>query len=73
MVLHHGGVVGTIQSLVVDAERRRAGLGSLLVRGVVDEARRRGALRVELGTASASSFYERPGFTQIGVKYASVL
>jgi ribosomal protein S18 acetylase RimI-like enzyme len=73
VVLHHGGVVGTIESLVVDAEHRGAGLGSLLVREVLEEARRRGALRVELGAASASSFYERLGFTQIGVKYASVL
>lgn len=73
VVLHHGGVVGTIESLVVDAERRGAGLGSLLVKEVLAEASRRGALRVELGTAAASSFYERLGFKQIGVKYASVL
>ena len=73
VVLHHGGVVGTIESLVVDAEFRGAGLGSLLVKEVLEEGSRRGALRVELGTASASAFYERLGFTQIGVKYAAVL
>ena len=73
VVLHHGGVVGTIESLVVDAEFRGAGLGSLLVNEVIAEARRRGALRVELGTADGGSFYERLGFTQIGVKYAAVL
>ena len=73
VVLHHGGVVGTIESLVVDVERRGAGVGSLLVREVVSEARRRGALRVEVGAAEGNAFYERLGFTQIGVKYASVL
>ena len=49
VVLHQGGVVGVVWELVVDAERRRAGIGTLLVKEVLDEARRRGALRVELG------------------------
>jgi hypothetical protein len=37
---------------------------------VLAEAKRRGAPRVELGTADGASFHERLGFTQIGVKYA---
>jgi hypothetical protein len=54
VVLHHGGVVGTIESLVVQAGRR-------------------GALRVEVGTADGGSFYSSLGFTRIGEKYASDL
>jgi ribosomal protein S18 acetylase RimI-like enzyme len=73
VVLHHGGLVGTIESLVVDVEHRGRGLGSSLVREVLVEAGRRGALRVEVGTADGNAFYSRLGFTRIGEKYASEL
>jgi GNAT superfamily N-acetyltransferase len=77
IVLHHGGAVGTIHELVVDAELRNAGIGTLLVKEVLSEARRRGALRVELGAAGdrpeVARFYERLGFSLTGAKYAAVM
>ena len=77
LVLHHGNQVGTVDELVVDPGFRRRGLGRSLVDAVLAEGRRRGALRVELGTAAdrvdAREFYAAMGFEELGIKLARSL
>lgn len=66
----HGPGVVELKSLYVAAAARRRGLGSRLTRMVEEEARRSGALRVELWSdsrfADAHRMYERLGYRRTG-------
>jgi GNAT superfamily N-acetyltransferase len=70
-----GGEMGLVESVRVRSDLRRRGLGESLMRHVLDLARARGAVRVELTTnarrEAARRFYERLGFTpsHVGMKY----
>lgn len=59
-----------LESIVVDAGARRAGVGTALLAALREWARQRGAIRVELevraGNASGVAFYERAGFSTDG-------
>jgi GNAT superfamily N-acetyltransferase len=70
--LHHLAPVGTIDELVVDADRRGRRIGERLVEAVLEEARRRGADVVEVTTHNrrerARGFYRRCGFEATSVK-----
>ncbi|MDX2548356.1 GNAT family N-acetyltransferase [Streptomyces sp. WI04-05B] len=61
-----------IQGLAVSDEARGTGVGRLLVRAAVTEARRRGALRLSLRVlghnATARKLYESEGFAVEGVQ-----
>jgi ribosomal protein S18 acetylase RimI-like enzyme len=64
---HTWGATCFVTHLWVHAERRHAGLGSQLMRGVESEARRRSCVQILLGTHSfqAPRFYERLGFRRV--------
>ena len=70
-----GGEMGIVESVRVRSDLRGRGLGETLVRHVLDLARARGAVRVELTTNAqrdaAGRFYERLGFrpSHVGMKY----
>ena len=70
--LHHLAPVGTIDELVVDANRRGRRIGEQLVEAVLEEARRRGADVVEVTTHNrrerARAFYRRCGFEATSIK-----
>jgi GNAT superfamily N-acetyltransferase len=65
-VAYRGGVVAQIENVVVDPALRGRGLGERMMRWAIDEARRRGAHRVQLTTnkvrTRAHRFYQRLGF-----------
>jgi len=69
-----GGETGVVESVRVRSDLRGRGLGERLMRHVVDLARDRGAVRVELTTNArrdaARRFYERLGFagSHVGMK-----
>jgi GNAT superfamily N-acetyltransferase len=70
-----GGEMGVVESVRVRSDLRGRRLGEQLMRHVLDLARQRGAVRVELTTNAqrdaARRFYERLGFTasHVGMKY----
>jgi ribosomal protein S18 acetylase RimI-like enzyme len=70
-----GGETGVVESVRVRSDLRGRRLGEQLMRHVLDLARQRGAVRVELTTNAqrdaAQRFYERLGFTasHVGMKY----
>ena len=70
--LHHLAPVGTIDELVVDANRRGRRIGEHLVEEVLAEARRQGADVVEVMTHErrerARAFYRRCGFEATSIK-----
>ncbi len=59
-----------IENVVVTAARQRSGVGSMLVRNVLEEARRSGAtsvlLEVRESNTGARNLYKALGFTQVG-------
>jgi GNAT superfamily N-acetyltransferase len=69
-----GGLMCQLESVRVRSDLRGRGLGRRLVEHVVSEARRRGAVRVELTTNArrrrAQEFYEALGFvaSHVGMK-----
>jgi GNAT superfamily N-acetyltransferase len=73
-MMYGAGLVCQIESVRVDARQRGEGIGTELIAGIVDDARRRGCARVELTSnakrVDARRFYERLGFTasHIGMK-----
>ena len=73
-LLRDGGLVCQVESVRVAADRRGRGLGERLMRHVLDDARRRDCVRVQLttnaGRAHAHRFYERLGFraSHVGMK-----
>ncbi|MGA7436462.1 MAG: GNAT family N-acetyltransferase [Solirubrobacterales bacterium] len=60
------GPVAYLEELYVKPDRRRQGTGQALMEAILDEARRRGAERIELGTGEddfgARALYEKFGF-----------
>lgn len=70
-----GGLMCIVESVRVHPDLRGRGLGEALMRHVIDQARSRGASRVELTTNAergrARQFYTRLGFvpSHIGMKY----
>jgi GNAT superfamily N-acetyltransferase len=70
--LHHLAPVGTIDELVVDADRRGLRIGEQLIAAVLAEARGRGADVVEVMTHErrerARAFYRRCGFEATSIK-----
>ncbi|WP_438750660.1 arsenic resistance N-acetyltransferase ArsN2 [Pararhizobium sp. O133] len=54
-----------LRSIVVDPHVRGQGVGHVITRGVLDQARAGGAARAFLLTTSAAPFFERIGFTVI--------
>ena len=70
-----GGEMGIVESVRVRSDLRGRGLGEQLMRHVLDLARGRGAVQVELTTnaqrTAAQRFYDRLGFTasHVGMKY----
>lgn len=59
-----------IQTIAVQAEHRRSGIGATMMRALLAEAERRGAgavfLEVRADNAPARAMYERFGFQQLG-------
>ncbi|NUR06609.1 MAG: GNAT family N-acetyltransferase [Nocardioidaceae bacterium] len=70
-----GGEMGIVESVRVRSDLRGRRLGEALMRHVLDLAKARGAVRVELTTNAhrdgARRFYERLGFvpSHVGMKY----
>ena len=68
--LRKGAVLGRLITIDVDAEFRRRGVGSLLLREVESRLREIGAsvllLEVAVDNAAAQRFYSRHGFTSTG-------
>jgi putative acetyltransferase len=66
------GAHGELKAMHVAATHRRSGAGSALVEHLVDEARRRGLIRVSLETGSwpyfvaARALYAKHGFVECG-------
>ncbi len=77
MVLRHlanrGGRVAQVESVHVHSSVRRRGIGEAMMRFAMDEARRRGCIRVQLTSnrrrTDAHRFYERLGFAQSHVGF----
>jgi GNAT superfamily N-acetyltransferase len=65
-VAYRGGLVAQIENVVVEPAHRGRGIGEAMMRWAIDEAKRRGAYRVQLTTnkvrARAHRFYARLGF-----------
>jgi [ribosomal protein S18]-alanine N-acetyltransferase len=61
-----------VQTIGVDADRRRKGIGTALLVDLLDEAGRRGCSRVDLevrdGNDEAIRLYEQHGFRRVGVR-----
>lgn len=59
-------------SIAVDPARRRGGLGSAMLRAVMERGSARGAARVMLevreGNAAARAFYRKHGFVDVGTR-----
>jgi len=71
--LHHGGVVGRIDELVVAAAHRGQGIGASLLQACLAAARERGARLVEvtcrLSRHDAHRFYEAAGFRRTSFRF----
>jgi ribosomal protein S18 acetylase RimI-like enzyme len=74
-VLALGGQRATLEDLVVDPARRRAGVGRELAEFAIRRARRRGARAFEARSAdeAAGVFLERLGFRPCGARYVHTL
>jgi N-acetylglutamate synthase-like GNAT family acetyltransferase len=71
--LHHAGLAGEIQELVVHETVRSKGIGAELVSRLEEEAGTRGCVSIEVTTrkkwVDAQRFYERVGFKQTHVNF----
>lgn len=71
--LHHGGLVATVDSLVVDGSRRGQRVGTRLLDSALSAVARRGVALVELTSSTARTdahrFYESNGFTRNGARF----
>jgi len=61
-----------VQTIAVDTDRRRRGVGTTLLLDLLDEAERRGSAHVDLEVRAdnedATRLYERHGFRRIGIR-----
>lgn len=75
--LHHGGIVSTVQELIVEKEYRRKHAGSRLLEAAVRLSKERGALSIELTShflrKGAHRFYETMGFEKTSYKFVMEL
>jgi GNAT superfamily N-acetyltransferase len=62
LTLYANGVVTEIQELMVAPEWRGQGVGGLLVKTAIQNARARGSVEVTVPTRRAEAFYESVGF-----------
>ena len=71
--LHHAGLVGEIQELIVQETFRGKGTGAQLVLRLEQEAQKRGCVSIEVTTKNyrvdAQQFYEQVGFTRTHVNF----
>jgi GNAT superfamily N-acetyltransferase len=73
-LMYRGGLVAQVESVRTAGHLRGRGIGTTLLRWVIAEARRRGAVRVQLTSnvkrVDARRFYERLGFvaSHVGMK-----
>jgi GNAT superfamily N-acetyltransferase len=71
---YHGGLIAELESVRTVSELRGQGIGTALMDWVVEESRRRGAVRLQLTSnrarVDAHRFYERLGFvaSHVGMK-----
>ena len=75
--LHHVGLAGEIQELVVHETVRSKGIGAELVSRLEQEAEKRGCVAIEVTTRKrwidAQRFYKRMGFRQTHVNFTKEL
>ena len=75
--LHHAGLVGEIQELIVHETVRDKGIGAQLVSRLEQEAQKRGCVSIEVTTkkfrVEAQRFYEHMGFTRTHVNFTKNL
>ena len=75
--LHHAGLVGEIQELIVQKTFRGKGTGAQLVLRLEQEAQKRGCVSIEVTTKNyrvdAQRFYEQVGFTRTHVNFTKNL
>lgn len=73
-LIYHGGLIAQVESVRTAADLRGRGIGTALMEWVIAEARRRGAVRLQLTSnaarVAAHRFYERLGFvaSHVGMK-----
>lgn len=63
--IEHYGSEGLLRSLAVAPSRRSRGIGDLLLRHAIEEARRLGIRRLVLLTTTAAGYFERHGWRVI--------
>jgi ribosomal protein S18 acetylase RimI-like enzyme len=75
--LHHVGLAGEIQELVVHETVRSKGIGAELVSRLEEAAEKRGCVSLEVTTrkrwVDAQRFYERVGFKKTHVNFTKAL
>ena len=75
--LHHAGLVGEIQELIVHETVRDKGIGAQLVSRLEHEAQKRGCVSIEVTTKNfrvdAQRFYEHMGFTRTHLNFTKNL
>jgi len=75
--LHHAGLVGEIQELIVHETVRDKGIGAQLVSRLEQEAQKRGCVSIEVTTKNfrvdAQRFYEQAGFKRTHVNFTKNL
>jgi glucosamine-phosphate N-acetyltransferase len=71
------GTIAYLDTLIVDEEHKRAGVGAALVERAEDMARDRGCTYVELDSAfhrkDAHEFYEALGYERLGIMFGKRL
>ena len=77
LLLHHVGLAGEIQELVVHETVRSKGIGAELVSRLEEEAEKRGCVSIEVTTrkrwVDAQRFYKRVGFKNTHVNFTKDL
>lgn len=75
--LHHAGLVGEIQELIVHETVRDKGIGAQLVSQLEQEAEKQGCVSIEVTTKNfrvdAQRFYEQVGFKRTHVNFTKDL